>query len=155
MSHCRYLTLRSVLSYLILLSAVTTLTQYAFDSNVWTRVVDSDPSPFPFYVIFFYAFPFLERFIPENVPISPVTPRTDIHAYCLPGCTCSRKLSVSASPPRLDRPPPLMTRARCSYASSSASTDGFNQVSISVRLPTDMDRRRSIVVSLDGLGGII
>ena len=137
-----------------MLSAVTALTQYAFDSNVWTRDIDSDPSPFPLSVIFLYAFPFLKRFIPENIPTSPVTPQTNIHTYCLPGCTCSRKLSVSVCPPRLDRPPPLMTRARSSYASSGCSTDGHSQAGISVRLPTDMDRRRSIVVSLDGLGGV-
>ena len=144
-----------MLSYLIVLSAITALTQYAFDSNVWTRDIDSDPSPFPLSVILLYAFPFLKRFIPENIPTSPVTPQTNIYSYCLPGCTCSRKLSVSACAPRLDRPPPLMTRARSSHASSSCSIDGHSQAGISVRLPTDMDRRRSIVVSLDGLGGVV
>ena len=137
-----------VLSYFIVMSAVTTITQYAFDSNVWTRNIDSDPSPFPLSVVVSYAFPFMKRFIPQDIPTSPMTPQTNSHTYCLSGCTCSRKLSL----PRLDPPPPLITRARFSYAtSSSVSSDGSHQAGIPFRLPTDMDRRRSIVVSLDGL----
>lgn len=130
---------------LLLLSA---LTQLAFDAEVWTRDIDANPSPFPMSVILPYALPFTARFFPPSTPTPSTHANTRAvvgHTYCLPGCTCTRKLLPSSSPPHI-----TYATSRTSYV---GSTPGEATPSIiPVRLPTDMERRRSIIVAFDGLG---
>ena len=47
--------------YTVGLVAIAVLTVPAFDPDVWLRDIDSTPSPFPFAILFAFAFPCLAR----------------------------------------------------------------------------------------------
>jgi hypothetical protein len=148
-SPCLIENIFSVLIYIIALLALSTVTQLAFDADVWKRDIDASPSPFPMSIIVPYALPFAARFFscpsPTLQTSAPTT--TAPHAYCLPGCTCTCKLLPPPSHPHTSTTPPLESRT-----SSAGSTSGGSTRSIvPVRLPTEMERRRSIIVAFDGL----
>lgn len=134
--------------YTVVLLLLSALAQLSFDANVWTRDIDSNPSPFPMSVILSYTLPFTARYFSSSTPTISTTPANTRnivgHAYCLPGCACARKLLPTSS-----LPPVTHAISRSSY---TESTSGESTPSvIPVRLPTDMERRRSIIVTFDGL----
>jgi len=63
----------------------------ARDADIWTRDIDSYPSPFPILALFFFAFPCLSR---PSCPDDPLLdePRRSDGPLCLPGCHCDTKL---------------------------------------------------------------
>ena len=77
--------------YTIGLIAIAALTVPAFDPDVWSRDIDSSPSPFPMAIIFAFAFPclahrfeltraFARKRIPQDDPCLPTClPDCDIH----------------------------------------------------------------------------
>lgn len=132
--------------YIIVLLTLSTITQFAFDAEVWKRDIDGSPSPFPMSIIVPYALPFTARFFLCPSPMLQMTTTTTAataHAYCLPGCTCTRKLHSPPSPPQLSTAPLLSSR-------TGSTSGGSTRSIVPVRLPTEMERRRSILVVFDG-----
>lgn len=112
---------------------------------MWTRDIDADPSPFPLSTILVYALPATTRFFPTTPK-----PESD-HALCVPGCTCTRKLVSPNATPRPIFESEMQLATRETYVGGNVLSRGTRSEAL-VRLPTDMERRRSIIVAFDGLG---
>jgi len=117
-------------SYATSLVLLSIFTHLSYDKDVWSRDLDSSPSPFPMVAILVFAFPCL-------------APREDCREQglqCLPGCACATKLSQSSStyaePSIQDRPEDVL---------KPEGTVKDSQL-IPVQVPTSMDRRNVIVV---------
>ncbi|KAH7916808.1 hypothetical protein BJ138DRAFT_15104 [Hygrophoropsis aurantiaca] len=166
-------------AYAVSIILLAIFTQFAFDQDIWSRDIDSSPSPFPFPVLIAYAFPCTARYTlaPAECQLHQLTPESSLPAHCLPGCTCSRKLTVSQpeleegsinavslaggsnhlgasatylsgstsnfaeSTSQLGSSPSLFT-------SSSGHIGGSARSLVPIRVPTAMDRRNPIVVTL-------
>jgi hypothetical protein len=141
-----YLSGFSVMSYVMALLTLSVITQLAFDVDVWKRDIDASPSPFPMSIIIPYALPSTARFFSSHSPIPSMTTNITGHSYCLPGCACTRKLLPPQSAPDTSIIPQLTPRT--SFAESAG---GSTLSSVPVRLPTERERRRSIIVAFEGL----
>jgi hypothetical protein len=121
---------------LILTSLVTTR---AFDRDVWHRDIDSSPSPFPIPVLFVFLFPCLATSLSESFPNLAMEANEGI-PYCLPGCTCTRKLL----------PPSGMTQTLTDQPSDIRSqTSGESRPRSLVQLPDEYQRRSRIIVAFE------
>jgi hypothetical protein len=140
----------SVMIYLIALLTLSAITQLAFDIDVWNRDIDASPSPFPLSIIVPYAFPFAARFFPSTSQTTVTTTPVAGHAYCLPGCACTRKLLPPVTHLRVP-PTTLQLASRTSFTGSTSG--GSTRSIVPVRLPTEMERRCSIIIAFDGLSG--
>jgi hypothetical protein len=70
--------------YTIGLIVIAALTVPAFDPDVWSRDIDSSPSPFPMAIIFAFTFPCLaHRFELTRAFVRKRIPQDD---QCLPTC---------------------------------------------------------------------
>lgn len=149
-SSCIILNVLSVTIYIITILALSAITQLSFDADVWKRDIDASPSPFPMSIVMPYAFPFTARFFscPSQTLQTTTTPTSETgQAYCLQGCTCTRKLLPPPSPPHIPIAPRLASRT--SFAGSILG--GSTRSLVPIRLPTEMERRHSILVAFDGL----
>jgi hypothetical protein len=149
-SPCIILNFFSVTIYIITILALSAITQLSFDADVWKRDIDASPSPFPMSIVVPYAFPFTARFFScssQTLQTTTTTTPETGHAYCLPGCTCTRKLLPPPSPPHIPIAPQLASRT--SFAGSTLG--GSTRSLVPIRLPTEMERRHSILVAFDGL----
>ncbi|KAK7057484.1 hypothetical protein R3P38DRAFT_3384828 [Favolaschia claudopus] len=116
--------------YMIGLVATAMLTVCAFDRDVWTRDMDSSPSPFPMCLLLGFISPCCRRPDSTFSDDSPEHPSL----VCLPGCNC-HKTPLSSD---TERNPEMQSIA--SAGSSSRSL---------VRVPNDVERRTSIVVAFE------
>ncbi|KAH7931252.1 hypothetical protein BV22DRAFT_7289 [Leucogyrophana mollusca] len=167
--------LASAYAATIILLAI--FTQFAFDPDVWSRDIDSSPSPFPFPVLLTFAFPFTARYVLAPTECHSCRTEQTPREYCLPGCSCSRKLPVSVplvdgTPSRAPTPGGSAMHADAStiymagsasnfaestsqlggtpslFTSSTSQIGGSTRSLVPIRVPTSMDRRNSIVVTL-------
>jgi len=108
------------------------LTQFSYDQEIWARDIDSSPCPFPFPVLLVYAFPFAAKYFRgtafESREGAPAT-ATD---YCLPGCSCHGTKPTEA----------------LGLGAESANHMEGTQLSIPIRVPTVMERRNAIRVTI-------
>ncbi|KAJ7647533.1 hypothetical protein FB45DRAFT_893682 [Roridomyces roridus] len=122
--------------YTMGLMAAAMLTVCVFDRDVWSRDIDSSPSPFPMGLLLSFICPCFSRPSDEEAtPIEQVEARV-----CLPGCNCSG-LKPHLTPdtsPRLETEP------------SMGMVRGVSSRSL-VRVPNDVERRMSIAVSLSSV----
>lgn len=107
------------------------LTQFSCDQEIWARDIDSSPCPFPFPVLFVYAFPFAAKYFRETAVESREGAPAATTDYCLPGCPCYTK----------------PTEAPGLGVESANYTEG-TQPSIPIRVPTAMERQNAIRVTL-------
>ncbi|KAG2757405.1 hypothetical protein P692DRAFT_20302915 [Suillus brevipes Sb2] len=116
------------------------LTQVLHDQEVWSRDIDSSPSPFPLHVIVTYAFSSLTRpfslVTRQNRPPSPVS-----NEHCFPGCSCSHKLP---NPSHLTDPRILGPTLENTTGNVSSSPHPL----INIRVPTAMGRPKPIAITL-------
>ncbi|KAF7321426.1 hypothetical protein MKEN_00663100 [Mycena kentingensis (nom. inval.)] len=106
--------------YAIGLSCTAALTVCAFDGDVWARDIDQSPSPFPIRTLFCFICPCLTN---SNVLATEDAP---IHeSTCMAGCACN----CSNTKRRID--------------------DEMRETGLLVRIPNDVERRTSIVLSFE------
>ncbi|KAG1833409.1 hypothetical protein EV424DRAFT_933656 [Suillus variegatus] len=126
--------------YVTTIILLALLTQVLHDQDVWSRDIDSSPSPFPLHIIVAYAFSSLTRpfslVTRQNRPTSPVSKE-----HCLPGCTCSRKLPNSSSLADWRTLGPTLENTTSDVSGSPHSL-------INIRVPTAMERPKPIAVTL-------
>ncbi|KAG9317448.1 hypothetical protein JVU11DRAFT_1648 [Chiua virens] len=120
-----------VFLYMTGIILLASLTQLSYDQEVWVRDIDSSPCPFPFPVLFVYAFPFTAAYFRGAVVDLREGASTAATRYCLPGCPCHTK----------------STEASDSGPESANSVEGAPS-SIPIRVPTTMERRNAIYVTL-------
>lgn len=129
-----------VVIYVTTIILLAILTQVLHDQDVWSRDIDSSPSPFPLHIIVTYALSSLTRpfslVTRQNRPTSPVSKE-----HCLPGCTCSRKLPNSSSLADWRTLGPTLENTTSDVSSSPHSL-------INIRVPTAMERPKPIAVTL-------
>ncbi|KAG1815550.1 uncharacterized protein BJ212DRAFT_1481329 [Suillus subaureus] len=148
-AHATYLCLATLIwlnAALVFIYAATIIllaffTQVLHDQDVWSRDIDSSPSPFPLHIIVAYAVssltrPFNSSVTRENRPTSPASKE-----HCFPGCTCSRKLLNSSS---LADPWTLGPTLENATGDVSSSPHPL----INIRVPTAMERPKPIAVTL-------
>ncbi|KZP11226.1 hypothetical protein FIBSPDRAFT_899126 [Athelia psychrophila] len=147
--------------YAVTLIMLASLTHCSYDKNVWERDIDEDPSPFPLPMIVPYLLPFTTRFFPPIQLVTPSTlpiPSTQERTFCLPGCACNRKLHLPLQPYSfrrlssqttqcLSRPSTISRRNLLSLSGSISGESGSRLVPVPIRMPTDMDRRRSVTIN--------
>ncbi|KAG5734224.1 hypothetical protein E4T56_gene2130 [Termitomyces sp. T112] len=129
------------LSYTACFLLIALITSAAFDSNIWTRDIDSSPSPFPVPVLVSFVLPCIFRRPPslasaptQGMVREPPHPQTII---CLPGCQCTSKLYPTDSEcPSVGVP--TATQSRPLSLSRSL-----------VRIPDAVERRASIIVAFE------
>ncbi|TFK46612.1 hypothetical protein OE88DRAFT_875470 [Heliocybe sulcata] len=133
--------------YAAVLAALTLLTRLTLDRDIWFRDITSTPSPFPVSYIFrVLRDPSLADRDYHNFWTSDT--RENLHhdhSYCMPGCTCSRKVLVAdleSSVPYLDR------TERDGSGSGEPMQMSESRRQVPVRLPTAMERVNSIPVGL-------
>jgi hypothetical protein len=133
------LNIRTVFLYTTGLIVATTVTTCAFDKDVWCRDIDSSPSPFPIQVLLAFLFPCLVASSSELFPSLAMEANEQV-PYCLPGCTCTRKLSS----------PPGTTQASTGRSSDIGSQSSAESRPRSlVQLPDEYQRRCSIIVAFE------
>jgi len=136
----RALSMTAVFIYATTIILLALLTQVSHDQDVWSRDIDSSPSPFPLHIIVAYVFSSLARpfslVTRQNQPTSPASKE-----HCFPGCTCSRKLSNSSS---LADPRTLGPTLENATSDISRSPHPL----INIRVPTAMERPKPIAVTL-------
>ncbi|KAJ7128985.1 hypothetical protein C8R43DRAFT_689291 [Mycena crocata] len=104
----------------------------AFDRDVWSRDIDSSPSPFPMSLLFWFICPCFSR------PASNPFPTEGVHqSVCLPGCNCS--ITKTQVPDTPETNPCLEPTPQMSMLSSRSL----------VRVPNDVERRTSIVIAFE------
>ena len=110
------------------------ITSIARDADIWTRDIDSHPSPFPLMVLLFFAFPCLSRAsYPDDLLSNE--PRRNDGPLCLPGCHCDTKLEHAEI---IDG----------NLLPSTRSVGGSLSRTL-VRVPDAADRRAPIVVAFE------
>lgn len=116
---------RTVCTYVLSLLLLALATQACYDRDVFMKDIDASPSPFPLRVVFAYlrACVFRRGATARRLAVADV---------CLPGCACDRKLH------RLD------------------AGDGDSEVDVEpgegfIRVPTEDERRNSIVVTFEAV----
>ncbi|KAG1752647.1 uncharacterized protein EDB91DRAFT_1243410 [Suillus paluster] len=146
-AHAAYLCLATLIwlnAALVFIYAVTIIllalfTQASHDRDVWSRDIDSSPSPFPLHIIVAYVFSSMTRPFSlaarQNRPTPPVS-----KDYCFPGCTCSRKLPNSSS----------LSDLQTLGSTLENTTDDISRTHslINIRVPTAMERPKPIAVTL-------
>ncbi|KAG2156196.1 hypothetical protein DEU56DRAFT_906367 [Suillus clintonianus] len=129
-----------VFIYVATIILLALFTQVLHDQDVWSRDIDSSPSPFPLHIIFAYAFSSLARpfslVARENQPTPPVS-----EEYCFSGCTCSRKLPNSSSLADFRTLGPTLENTTGDVSRSPHPL-------INIRVPTAMERPKPIAVTL-------
>ncbi|KAJ7076890.1 hypothetical protein B0H15DRAFT_863110 [Mycena belliarum] len=122
--------------YTIGLIFTAIFTVCAFDRDVWSRDIDSSPSPFPMTILFRYIFPCLSR---RDTAYSPTQVVPENRTLCLPGsCNCSKTQIPHTSEPGLDQGLEAMPIMR-----------GISSTRSLVRVPNDVERRSSIVIAFE------
>lgn len=115
------------------------LTQVLHDQDVWSRDIDSSPSPFPLHIIVAHTFSSLSRpfslVTRQNKPTSPV-----LKEHCFPGCTCSRKLPSSSLADLRTLGPTL--------ENVTGDVSRSPHPLINIRVPTAMERPKPIAITL-------
>ncbi|KAG0709777.1 hypothetical protein DFH29DRAFT_885766 [Suillus ampliporus] len=146
-AHAAYLCLATIIwlnAALVFIYAATIIllalfTQVLHDEDVWSRDIDSSPSPFPLHIIVAYVFRSMTQPFSlaarQNRPTLPVSKE-----YCFPGCTCSRKLPDSLSLSDL--------RALGPTLENTTHDASRTHPLINIRVPTAMERPKPIVVTL-------
>ncbi|KAG1755547.1 hypothetical protein EDB19DRAFT_413638 [Suillus lakei] len=147
-AHAAYLCLATLIwlnAALVFIYAATIIllalfTQVSHDQDVWSRDIDSSPSPFPLHIIVAYAFSSLTRPFSlaahQNRPTSPISKE-----YCFPGCSCSRKLPNSSSLADLRTLGPTLENTTGNVLRSPHPL-------INIHVPTAMERPKPIAVTL-------
>ncbi|KAJ7209664.1 hypothetical protein GGX14DRAFT_452495 [Mycena pura] len=116
--------------YTIGLACTAMLTVCAFDRDVWSRDIDSSPSPFPMFALMCFVFPHYSG--PEENPCAPDDVPEHQILVCLPGSSCNCSIATS----------------KTSLPISPEATSGMQSRSL-VRVPNDVERRTSIVIAFD------
>ena len=130
----RFLRKELVFLYAIGLLLTAVFTGFIFDKDVWTRDIDSSPSPFPSTLLLGFVLPCLRP------PPDPPSEIVDAHpGYCLPGCACTRKLH--------GEPETVESNTVRSLASRNSSIGSRSQSLI--QLPDEFQRRSSILVAFE------
>ncbi|KAJ7502881.1 hypothetical protein B0H11DRAFT_1986783 [Mycena galericulata] len=111
----------------------------AFDPDVWSRDIDSSPSPFPMALLFYFVFPCFSglgttSFTTEDAPVPEHQ-----GLVCLPGCNCS------LAKPQI---PNAETSPGVEPIPSMRMVGGQSSRSL-VRVPNDVERRTSIVIAFE------
>ncbi|KAJ7072582.1 hypothetical protein C8F01DRAFT_1104448 [Mycena amicta] len=114
--------------YTVGLATTAVITVCAFDHDVWSRDIDSSPSPFPITLLLWFICPCLAA---ANMDPVPTQDTVDHQVVCLPGCNCS------STKPTLTTEPEAVPEMRMAESL--------------VRIPNELERRTSIVISLDGI----
>jgi len=136
---CRLSTI-AVFIYAATVILLALFTQFSHDQDVWSRDIDSSPSPFPLSIIVAYAFPSMTRpfsLVACQNRRSPLVSKE----YCFPGCTCSRKLTRSWSLSDLPTGGPTLEN-------NTGDVPRTTRTPINIRVPTAMERSKPIVVTL-------
>ena len=105
------------------------ITSIVRDADIWTRNIDSYPSPFPIMPLLFFAFPCLSR------ASCPDESRKSEGPLCLPGCHCDTKLEHAE-----------MTDGGLVPSTRSV---GESLSRTLVRVPDAADRRAPIVIAFE------
>ncbi|KAJ6495667.1 hypothetical protein C8R47DRAFT_1116059 [Mycena vitilis] len=127
--------------YTICLIFTAMLTVCAFDQDVWSRDIDSSPSPFPMAFLFGFMCPcFCTQ--PEPTLFEAVPEHQGV--VCLPGCTCSTAKAQIPNTPENERNPGLEP------IPSMRMVTGLSSRSL-VRVPNDVERRTSIAIAFDAV----
>ncbi|KAG2077274.1 hypothetical protein BDR04DRAFT_1088219 [Suillus decipiens] len=143
-AHATYLCLAALIwlnAVLIFIYAATIVllslfTQVSHDQDVWSRDIDSSPSPFPLHIIVAYAFSSLTQpFSRQNQPTFPVSKE-----HCFPGCTCSRKLPNSSLADLRTLGPTL--------ENTTGDVSRSPHPLINIHVPTVIERPKPIAITL-------
>jgi hypothetical protein len=136
----RALSMTAVFIYAATIILLALFTQVLHDQDVWSRDIDSSPSPFPLHVIVTYAFSSLTRpfslVARQNRPTSPVSKE-----HCFPGCSCPHKLPNSSciADPRILGP---------TLENTTGDVSRSPHPLINIRVPTAMERPKPIAITL-------
>ncbi|KIJ70098.1 hypothetical protein HYDPIDRAFT_35532 [Hydnomerulius pinastri MD-312] len=122
------------------------LTQFSYDQDIWSRDIDSSPCPFPFAILIVYAFPSTAKYF-HMTPVELTSPRQAALSgeYCLPGCPCHTKLPDGADVEMSNGLSSVTLPRTESYTSYTGST----RSTVPIRVPTAMERRNPIPVTLN------
>ncbi|KAJ6497781.1 hypothetical protein C8R45DRAFT_1130055 [Mycena sanguinolenta] len=112
------------------------ITVCVFDRNVWSRDIESSPSPFPMAFLLGFVCPCFSR--PDATSWEDVSEHPRV--VCLPGCNCS---IVKTQIPEAEPNPGLEPTAGDMQVVSRLSSGSL------VRVPNDVERRLSIVVAFE------
>ncbi|KAJ7594618.1 hypothetical protein C8J56DRAFT_443437 [Mycena floridula] len=137
----RILTVLQTIIHVIYTTALFTtalVTVFGFDPQVWSRDIDSSPSPFPMSLLM--SLLCLNR--QDQLPQSEM--ESTLNHICVPGCACmDPKLPMALPPPGLECKP----SSRNSTTASLLSQSGVSLSPSLIRLPNDVERRLSIPIS--------
>ncbi|KAJ3966665.1 hypothetical protein EV361DRAFT_934114 [Lentinula raphanica] len=143
------------LTYVLILLSLAMLTHFSFDKNVWRRVIDSSPSPFPFNLIASILLPcFFRR--PDMTlppfPLGPVEESPVIRPICtLQGiCECPDKPALPRSSSKLEDVSLLQPTAAPSNTNDMTQTQPISIPASETRLSniSKASKRTSIATSL-------